>query len=249
VKLTIVTVCMNCEKQIVSTIESVISQKYSDFEYIIVDGKSKDKTVQVAKDLTSNFNNVRIFSEEDDGIYDAMNKAVKLAKGEYIFFLNAGDYFVDNIVLEKVSNYLESKNDIYYGKIRRNNIIENYPSKLNKSYLVYKERMVCHQAIFTKTEVLKKYPFDYILFKICADRDWLIKIKERGCTSKYMKDILIADYDCNGISSSYNIFQKESLKIAKKYGGYFAIIFIKVKRFLGKYLNKVKNKGEIKNYE
>lgn len=235
-KITIVTVCMNCEKEIIPTIKSIIFQTYSDFEYIIIDGKSKDKTVQIANELTCNLKNIKIISEEDNGIYDAMNKAVKLAKGEYVFFLNAGDYFVDNMVLEKVVSCLDSNKDVYYGNVRKNGVVKHYPSKINKIYLVYREKMVCHQAIFAKREILKKYPFDYISFKICADRDWFIKVKEKGSTSKYMKDILIADYDCNGVSSSYNKFEKESLEIAKKYGGFFAIIFIKIKRFLGKCL-------------
>lgn len=242
-KITIVTVCMNCEKEIVPTIKSIESQTYSDFEYIIVDGKSKDKTVQIANELTSNINNVKIISEEDKGIYDAMNKAVKLAKGEYVFYLNAGDSFVDNKVLEKVSEHLNDNADIYYGNVKKEDIIEQYPFKINKFNLIYREKMICHQAIFAKRELLEKYPFDYKTFRICADRDWLIRVKEKGITSKYMKDILIADYDCNGVSSSYNKFQKESLEIGKKYGGYFAIIFIKVKRFLGKCLKnkKIKN--------
>lgn len=240
-KITIVTVCMNCEKEIVSTINSVISQTYSDFEYIIIDGASKDNTVQIATKLTEEKSNVRIISEKDKGIYDAMNKAIKLSKGEYIFFLNAGDYFVDNMVLENVANYLKTNKDIYYGNIRKNNIIEHYPSRLAKFYLVYREKMICHQAIFTKKEILNEYPFDYITFKICADRDWLIKVKEKGATSEYMSNILIANYDCNGVSSSNDKVQKESIEIAKKYGGTFTIIFIKIKRFLGKYLkNKIR---------
>lgn len=240
-KITIVTVCMNCEKEIVSTIESVISQTYPDFEYIIIDGASKDNTVQIATKLTEERKNIRIISEKDKGIYDAMNKAIKLSKGEYIFFLNAGDYFVDDMVLENVENYLKNNKDIYYGNIRKNNIIERYPSRLSKFYLVYREKMICHQAIFTKRKILEKYPFDYITFKICADRDWLIKVKENGATSEYMNNILIADYDCNGVSSSNDKVQKESIKIAKKYGGTVTIIFIKIKRFLGKYLkNKIR---------
>lgn len=240
-KITIVTVCKNCEKEIVSTINSIVSQTYLDFEYIIIDGKSNDETVQVANKLVKNLNNVKILSEKDEGIYDAMNKAVKLAKGEYIFFLNAGDYFVNNMVLEKVANYLNSNSDIYYGNIRKNDIIEYYPEKIGKFYLVYREKMICHQAIFAKRELLEQYPFDYFTFKICADRDWLIRVKENNITCKYMKDVLITNYDCNGVSSLCSEYKKESLAIAKKYGGLFAIIFVKVKRFFGKSLkNKLK---------
>lgn len=235
-KITIVTVCMNCEKEIIPTINSIKNQTYSNFEYIIVDGKSKDRTVQIANELTNDIDNVKIISEEDNGIYDAMNKAVKLAKGDYVFFLNAGDCFVDNMVLEKVANYLNSNEDIYYGNVRKKDIIEQYSYKISKFNLVYREKMICHQAIFAKRELLEEYPFEYKTYKICADRDWLIRVTEKGITSNYMRDILIADYDCNGVSSSYNKFQKESLQIAKKYGGSFAIIFVKVKRFLGKYL-------------
>lgn len=230
--ITVVTVCLNCEDTIESTIKSVLSQKYSNFEYLIIDGKSTDSTLKIIDKYKSN-NKIKVISESDKGIYDAMNKATKLASGEYIYYLNSGDYFENENVLENVAKKLETNLDIYYGNIRKNNIIEKYPSNINNFYLVFREKMVCHQAIFAKRKVLLDYPFD-INLRICADRDWMIRCIKNKKDIYYMNDIVVANYDCNGQSSVYSKFNADSIKIAKKYGGFPAIIFIKIKRFFGK---------------
>lgn len=230
--ITVVTVCLNCENTIEKTIKSVLSQKYDNYEYLIIDGKSKDSTLNIINKYKS-IKNVTIISEPDKGIYDAMNKAVKLAKGKYVYFLNSGDYFEDDKVLDKVSNYLSTNCDIYYGNINKNGIIEKYPYIINNFYLILREKMICHQAIFAKKEVLLDYPFD-ISLRICADRDWMIKCVKNSRNIFYMNDITIAKYDCNGQSSVYSKFSGDSLKIAKKYGGYLAVLFIKIKRLFGK---------------
>lgn len=239
-QITVVTVCLNCEKVIEHTIKSVLSQNYNDFEYLILDGKSSDKTVEIAKKCTSKYNNVRIYSEKDNGVYDAMNKAAKISNGKYIYYLNAGDYFYNDTVLTDVANYLQSNRDIYYGMVNKDGIIEKYPSNLNLKYLVFREKMICHQALFVKKDILIEYPFD-TSFKICADRDWLVRLKKIKKTSKYMSDLIIANYDCNGLSSVYKNFQRESIIIAQKYGGIFAIYFVKIKRFFGSFIKRFKN--------
>lgn len=231
--ITVVTVCLNCEKVIGKTIESVLKQKCKNFEYIIVDGKSKDATLEIAKNKTQQYDNVKIFSEKDSGIYDAMNKAANLASGQFIYFLNAGDYFYNDKVLENVQKYLESNNDIYYGNVEKKEKIETYPKNLSWNYLVAREKMVCHQAIFAKTDILRKNPFN-LEYRICADRDWLIRCKYLNKKMQYMKDIIVAYYDTNGKSSIYKNFEVESIDIAKKYGSIITVIFVKLKRFLGR---------------
>ena len=98
-KITIVTVCFNAEEILEQTMLSVLNQTYSDIEYLLIDGGSKDGTLDIIKKYSDR---VRWISEPDKGIYDAMNKAIKMASGEWINFMNAGDFFASTDVLEKV---------------------------------------------------------------------------------------------------------------------------------------------------
>ncbi len=117
-KITIVTVCYNSEKTISKTIESVIGQTYRDIEYIIIDGASKDRTVEIVNKYREK-HNIVLVSEPDTGLYDAMNKAIVIANGKYILFMNSGDIFADEHVVQKMSTYLESEEDIIYGNVIR----------------------------------------------------------------------------------------------------------------------------------
>ena len=113
--ITIVTVCYNCAEMIEKTLKSVIGQCYSKKEYIAIDGASTDGTKKIVEQFIDSID--YFVSEPDEGIYHAMNKAVKVAKGEWIIFMNAGDMFVNNEVLEKVSYSLSDKTDALYGDI------------------------------------------------------------------------------------------------------------------------------------
>lgn len=235
--ITVVTVCLNCEGTIEKTILSVIEQKGVQFEYLILDGCSTDNTLKIAKKYAAKYSNIRLYSEKDEGVYDAMNKASKLAQGKYVYFLNAGDSFYNRNVLKNVSDFLTSGKDIYYGNTKIAHKIETYPKRLKYQYLVLREKMVCHQAIFAKKDVLCEYPFDLSL-RICADRDWLIQMVKTKKKCQYMSDIIVANYDCNGISSDYRKFEKDSMTITKKYGGILAIFIVKVKRMIGKIISR-----------
>lgn len=232
-KISVITVCYNCENAIKDTLLSVMKQKYTDFEYVLIDGASRDATIRIAEQYKDKIPNMRIISEPDHGIYDAMNKGAKIAKGEYVFFLNAGDIFVDETVLMQVGSSLNSGQDVYYGNVKKGEMIETYPAVLKKGYLIYREKMVCHQAIFARRRLLLKFPFDE-QFKICADRDWLLKVLGAGASTQYMKDITVCCYAAGGVSEKYEDYNKDSLELARKYGGNFAVIFVKLKRLAGK---------------
>jgi glycosyltransferase involved in cell wall biosynthesis len=113
--ISIITVCYNAEDSIVRTIESVLSQKYNGYEYVVIDGSSSDSTNSIIQKYKRCINT--IISEPDNGIYDAMNKGIKKAKGQYIYFLNAGDVFIHDRVLHLIGNELhESKVKLLFGK-------------------------------------------------------------------------------------------------------------------------------------
>ena len=104
-KFTIITVCYNSGDKIKRTIQSVIEQKYTDYEYIIKDGASSDDTIRIINSCVPKNENIKIISEPDCGIYDAMNKAVGKAHGEYVF-LNAGDYFINKNILQEIEKFI-----------------------------------------------------------------------------------------------------------------------------------------------
>ena len=105
-KISIITISYNVEKEIERTMRSVLNQTFQDLEYIVVDGKSSDKTVNIAKNIAREYTNraIRIISEPDKGIYDAMNKGIKMATGEWVNMMNAGDVFANDNVLENIFN-------------------------------------------------------------------------------------------------------------------------------------------------
>lgn len=231
-KLTVVSVCYNCENDVAMTMESLLEQTFQDYEYIIVDGNSKDTTLEKIKSYAGRFKNIKIVSEMDRGIYDAMNKGVRNSVGDYIYFLNFGDCLVDKYVLERVVSSFKSKHDYYYGNIEKNGEIVSQNGKNSLFMTIYREYMLCHQSLFVQRYLLIKNPFD-LQYKICADRDWFIRILKQGAKGEFV-DIVICNYDTSGVSSNYKNFSNESLNITKKYGGLFGICFTKGKRLIGR---------------
>lgn len=237
-KISVITVCYNCENEIYNTLESVAQQTNKEFEYIVIDGHSTDKTLEVVKAFHNRINNMIVVSEEDQGIYDAMNKGVRAASGEYVFFLNAGDVFFDELVLHKIKDSLACGADIVYGNILKNDKVEKYKKNIKLFDLIYLERMICHQAIFAKRELLLLLPFN-TEYKICADRDWLIRSIYLHKKIFYVKDLIVCIYDTNGVSSVSPLFYKESLMIAQKYGSWFTWHFVLLKRKIGKFCDSI----------
>lgn len=119
--VTVITVCYNSEKTIRASIESVLNQTYPEIEYIVVDGKSKDNTVAIAKEYEDLFNekgySYRIITEKDQGIYDAMNKGIRMASGEIVGMINSDDWYEPVAVQTAAEVYKETKYDIFYADI------------------------------------------------------------------------------------------------------------------------------------
>ena len=238
--LSIITVTYNAENHIRQTLDSIQSQLFTDYELIIVDGKSTDDTIYYAKQYESIIPNLLIISEPDKGIYDAMNKGVSIAKGEYIYFLNAGDelYSDDTLVniCKRITDLGIKRNVIFQGGVIKNGRVLEFPKSYSKWKWIYLEHAYfCHQGIFASADTLKNNRFD-ITLRVCADRDWLIRVMDKSGTYVYMSGIIVAKYLGGGISSGYSSQQADQLVISKRYGGMKAWIFVKIKREIGRVL-------------
>lgn len=250
VKISIITVSFQAEKVIEETIQSVLKQTYQNIEYIIVDGASKDGTLDIIRKYESD-KRIRFVSEPDKGIYDAMNKGSRLATGDYIQFLNAGDILVDSSVIEKVVAQIEkNKADVVYG-----DIIYQYPDgSTNRrvygqfcSSRIYYLLGDCinHQAMFAKRECFDKHPFD-LAYRICADREWMLRLKKEGYTFKAM-NILICAYSLDENSASIqnsNVYFEEAARCIKEhlrlgYWLYFIVDRIRHGEFSAKILHGI----------
>ena len=183
VKITIITVCYNAEETIEKTISSVMRQTYQNIEYIIIDGNSSDNTVSIIENY-ANVTPIKWISEEDLGIYDAMNKGVEAATGDYIQFLNAGDtLFHKEVISEIVEAIVKSGADVIYGNIMYcyedgNEVIRKYGKLCGKKIYFLTGDCINHQGIFAKKKWLSDEKFN-IEYSICADREWMMRILKK----------------------------------------------------------------------
>lgn len=224
-RFTIITVCFNAEDCIADTINSVQAQSFQDYEYIIKDGQSTDKTMEYIQSYTENMDCVKVIRGKDKGIYDAMNIAVREAIGEYILFLNAGDTFANKEVLSKVDRFIENKEaDIYYGDILesdgKNTQLRTYSAKNSKLWYYSLGACLCHQAMFCKKVLFERRLFD-LDYLVCADREWQMWHIKRGAISIPMR-IVVAQVLMDGFSANHiDDLERESLYCVKKYCGFW----------------------------
>lgn len=221
--VSIVTVVYNSEEYIERTIKSVLAQTYTNIEHIILDGASKDKTLDIIRSYEDKIAYWK--SEKDGGIYDAMNKAQDLTQGDYVMFLNSGDEFNDNDVLSNAFSK-EINADVYYGDTLitdekgfplRNRRLRP-PHKLNWKDFRY-GMLVCHQSIIIKKEFSKNYNTEY---KIAADIDWAIR-SIRDCKKIVNTNITISKFMEGGMSSIHHRKGlQERYKILNTHFGYLS---------------------------
>jgi glycosyltransferase involved in cell wall biosynthesis len=202
--LTLITITYNAEAVLERTLKSVANQTVQGFEYLLIDGASKDGTLAVAE----KYNCItKIVSEPDKGIYDAMNKGLALAKGEYVWFMNAGDELFDNQVVERFLVKSKEQADVYYGETQfvkddgtavgwRSEVTPHrLPQKLTWQSMRY-GMVVCHQAFIVRKRIAPTYTLDHFY---SADIDWEIR-----CLKASKKAVLlnfpIAKYLTGGFS-------------------------------------------------
>lgn len=197
IKFSIITCTYNASEVLQRTLDSVMSQTWGQIEHIIVDGASKDSTVAMAEAYRRRSaeeeteHDIIIKSEPDRGLYDAMNKGLQLATGDYVVFLNAGDVLPTDETLENISNDVNERSDgrlpaVLYGDT---NIVDNNgellrPRRLvppdNLSWRSFRHGMlVCHQAFYVRTDIAKAEPYN-LKYRFSADVDWCIRVMKRA---------------------------------------------------------------------
>ncbi len=184
-KFSIITVCFNAETTIERTLHSVASQSYRNAEYIVIDGASKDNTLKILQKYQDHI--THLVSEPDNGLYYAMNKAIRLASGDYLCFLNAGDCLYSDTTLADIAESIPDNielPDIIYGETAIVDINGNYqgmrrlhtPEQL--TWKSFKNGMVvCHQAFFANRRLVEEYNTQY---RFSADVDWCIRIMKKS---------------------------------------------------------------------
>ena len=201
--ISIITVTYNAESSIERTINSVLNQDFKNYEFIIVDGNSQDRTLSIINTYRDEISEVLV--ERDNGIYDAMNKGLKLANGKFVTFLNSGDYYVNRQVLNIVSKQLNDNFKLVYGDsilyLENNSYKEELKAKKICSKSIKRDFPVCHQSIFANRSLAKMYDLKY---KIKGDYKWLIDILNNIDEAEISRvDIPIVNYNKDGMSHKY----------------------------------------------
>ncbi|OGV44743.1 MAG: hypothetical protein A2X46_16525 [Lentisphaerae bacterium GWF2_57_35] len=244
--LTIVTVCRNEQARIEKTLDSVVKQACRDFEWIVLDGASTDGTLAILEKYKERMSILR--SEPDRGIYDAMNKAIGLATGEYLLFLNGGDWLADDRV---VGDYLERnlQEDVVIG-----DILVRYPGgreqyrpseKIGPMYDHLYWRSLPHQSTFIRRELFLQHGLYNEQFKIIADWEFFLRAILRGgaTVARWARNVAVFTHD--GISASpahRQLFCKERIRMRRMYYPWVYRFRREANEILGRTVNRMRQK-------
>ena len=190
--VTIITVCRNHAKELEKTIQSVENQTWQKKEYIVIDGASTDETLEVIQQHGDSI--TQWISEPDQGIYDAMNKGIRLAQGQWVIFMNAGDTFASTDTLQRV--FQESQEaDVIYGDVIKGEHVKKAEPPHNAHRMFF-----CHQSAFVKTSCLREFPFD-TRHRMSADFKQIKQLYLSGKTFRQL-DFPVAVFDTQGVSNT-----------------------------------------------
>ncbi len=248
-QLSIITITYNAEQYLERTIQSIANQSVQDFEYLIIDGKSKDRTLQIAEKYKNRVN--ELISEPDKGLYDAMNKGLKNAKGDFVWFMNAGDEINDKDAVKRIFQSVTSNTDVLYGDtffVDNDGNVQGLRSEITPHCLPKDLKwqdmklgmLVCHQAFIARKSIVPFYMED----NLSADVDWEIACLKRAKGVKYL-DFVVAKYLIGGISNKQ---LKRSLldryEVLKKHFGLMGAISAHVQILFRGLGLIVKNRGK-----
>ncbi len=227
IRFSVITVCYNAATCIERTLKSVTEQTYQNIEYIIIDGASKDQTLDLVRKLSPE---AKILSEPDKGIYDAMNKAIELATGDYLCFINAGDSFASSRTLQEIVEQLEiqAMPDIIYGdtmlidKNGKNLGLRRLRPPKDLSWQSFKNGMlVCHQSFYPRRELCPKYDLNY---RFSADVDWCIRIMKQAKSFLFIDKALSLFLNEGTTTKHHRASLIERFHIMQKHYGLFTTL-------------------------
>ncbi len=200
VKLSLITVCYNAGSLLQETLQSALNQTFQDFELVIIDGGSTDNTLAIAKQFESHIGT--LISERDKGIYDAMNKGLQAAKGEWVYFLNAGDSFYNPMVLENIFGKRGPAScDFIYAKVETKNEPTgiNYINGKEVNFpMFYSHYPICHQGTFAKKDLFNRIGYFNLSYPLVADSEWFIRLFKDSVIKTKFVDQVVAYYDIQG---------------------------------------------------
>lgn len=212
----IVTISFRAEDTITKTIQSALNQNFSDFEIIVKDGLSDDQTLNRIPENSK----IRVYSQKDLGIYDAMNQATELAAGEYLIYMNCGDYFADPTVLLQAYQSLKDKSvSMAYGDYIRQGIYHKQPTVLTPFYLY--RTPLCHQSIFFKRTDLVDFGTYDTGYKILGDYDAEFKFMQSGKKIIHL-NFAVCKYLGGGVSESSVGIEKKRVEREKIIARYYS---------------------------
>lgn len=224
----IITVTFNAEKEIERTLGSIARQSFDNYEWVVVDGGSLDRTLTAVNN--SGIENRVVLSEPDNGLYDAMNKGIQLSSGEYLIFLNAGDAFYDNDSLHVIADTAKRTHaDIVYGQTQ---IVDNEGNYIRMRHLTapavleyssFKQGMlVCHQAFVARKRIAQPYDLKY---KFSADYEWCLRCLKQSKRNAYTGNTIISYLDGGMTTKNHSASLGERFKIMCKYYGLLTAIW------------------------
>lgn len=237
-KVSIITVTYNSAQTIKHTIESVIAQTHTNIEHIVVDGASKDNTLEIVKDYSNKIS--KIISEPDNGIYDAMNKGIRAATGDIIGILNSDDFFTStDVVSIIVKTFEENDIDALFGDVHfvnsnnLNKCVRYYSSSVFRPSLFRYGFMPAHPSFYMKKEYYEKYGLYSLDYKIASDYDLLIRYLYKNTVRyKYVKKDFVT-MRTGGVSTrNFNsriLLNKEIIEACRRYGIYTNMFLLSLK--------------------
>lgn len=239
-KFSIITPCYNSEKTIARTLECICSQTYADFEYIVIDGASTDRTMEIVESYRPRLGDkLTVVSEPDKGIYDAMNKGIALAKGELVGIVNSDDFYEPDC-LQTVAAHYDPQNGPYqilYGAMRHITEAGEMSAETFFHHAFLREQMINHPASFVTKELYNKYGMYDKQYRSAADLDFFLKMQQEP-EVKFLPIVkVLTNFSSGGMSGSYT-GTKETFHVQYRHGiigakSYYAnLVKIWVKKLL-----------------
>lgn len=236
-KISIITATYNSSKTLRNTIESILNQTHNDIEYIIVDGLSKDNTIDIVKEYEPKFNGrMRWISEKDKGLYDAMNKGIKMATGEVIGILNSDDLLMDNNVLHDIATAFDNDTDAVFSNlyfVKQDDISQVVRIWKGSPYKSFTRGWhPAHPTFYVRKEVYEKYGIFDTTFDVSADFELMLRLIEKNkIRTKYLDRFTIRmrmggestgsiKNIIKGNKNIYRAFEKNDIKVSPLYSFY-----------------------------